>query len=489
MSGSKDSFEIPWKSGSELCIFDSSRQYCSRFLIEGKSKGGIVSLARKSSPYCRLSIGQNAKLTFSDTQDKGCLLRIVPVTAVDGEQLYLIRSCQYELYLSFDLTLGELSASLTPFLLLIQLRLTSLVPTSVIDEVSVLATPTTINETNPMSHTDGGLSTAQLQSLYNEGFLHCHHLVPLQRCQAANKALNHFLGIPSSLIPGGIQGQHSGKFAGGITQRPEIQALLSDALERVVINLFGGSMGCIDKASLQAQIAFRFPELVNIVEMDIENDRNVSIYPRDIINNDIKETNVHQHENYVENMKVSNPLAIQLVNKPNLATVPWHTDGLRQGRAHSFSLLVGVCLSDVCEDYAGNLLLWPRTHTLLHQCKINKYGALDLEKLKRLLGCADTASPSSSVGGDTADRGDNGDGVGNLCNPVGIDASVDASVNAGVDASVDLEANANDARLESVTGSYIDKKDSTEAIIHDNEPDGLPCLGQPLSMKMNIGVS
>jgi len=54
----------------------------------------------------------------------------------------------------------------------------------------------------------------------------------------------------------------------------------------------------------------------------------------------------------------------------------WHTDGLRQGKNHSFSLLVGVALSDTdrggeddCSSgggggggSGGNLCVWPGSH-------------------------------------------------------------------------------------------------------------------------------
>ena len=44
----------------------------------------------------------------------------------------------------------------------------------------------------------------------------------------------------------------------------------------------------------------------------------------------------------------------------------WHTDGLRQGKKHSFSLLVGVALSDTLVPNNGNLCVWPRSHLHIH---------------------------------------------------------------------------------------------------------------------------
>lgn len=40
----------------------------------------------------------------------------------------------------------------------------------------------------------------------------------------------------------------------------------------------------------------------------------------------------------------------------------WHTDGLRQGKKHPFTLLIGVALSDTAEQDQGNLCVWPGSH-------------------------------------------------------------------------------------------------------------------------------
>lgn len=45
----------------------------------------------------------------------------------------------------------------------------------------------------------------------------------------------------------------------------------------------------------------------------------------------------------------------------------WHTDGLRQGKKHSFSLLVGVALSDTTGTGQGNLCVWPGSHLRVHR--------------------------------------------------------------------------------------------------------------------------
>ena len=64
----------------------------------------------------------------------------------------------------------------------------------------------------------------------------------------------------------------------------------------------------------------------------------------------------------------------------------WHTDGLRRGKQHPFSLLLGVALSDVDEEHKGNLLIWPGKHKLIHTClnSESKHG-FDVGKLRELL--------------------------------------------------------------------------------------------------------
>ncbi|CAE8676146.1 unnamed protein product [Polarella glacialis] len=44
----------------------------------------------------------------------------------------------------------------------------------------------------------------------------------------------------------------------------------------------------------------------------------------------------------------------------------WHTDGLRQNKKHSFSLLLGIALSDIPSEDLGNLCVWPGSHRFCH---------------------------------------------------------------------------------------------------------------------------
>ena len=51
----------------------------------------------------------------------------------------------------------------------------------------------------------------------------------------------------------------------------------------------------------------------------------------------------------------------------NVGPSDWHTDGLRQGKKHSFSLLLGVALSDMTAPDVGNLFVWPGSHLVVHR--------------------------------------------------------------------------------------------------------------------------
>ena len=66
----------------------------------------------------------------------------------------------------------------------------------------------------------------------------------------------------------------------------------------------------------------------------------------------------------------------------------WHTDGLRQGKKHSFSLLVGVALSDMCHPDTGNLCVWPRSHLHIHHWMRHPDGKMARPKVSSPVGAA-----------------------------------------------------------------------------------------------------
>lgn len=53
--------------------------------------------------------------------------------------------------------------------------------------------------------------------------------------------------------------------------------------------------------------------------------------------------------------------------KDRISGTDWHTDGLRQGKKHSFSLLVGIALTDMPIPNIGNLCVWPGSHLRIHR--------------------------------------------------------------------------------------------------------------------------
>ncbi|CAI5733107.1 unnamed protein product [Peronospora destructor] len=69
----------------------------------------------------------------------------------------------------------------------------------------------------------------------------------------------------------------------------------------------------------------------------------------------------------------------------------WHTDGMRQGRLHPFTLLAGIALSNVPEPLCGNLTVFPGSHVSL-QSRLAADG--------KLHGCDNECYKSDSVWGD-----------------------------------------------------------------------------------------
>lgn len=123
--------------------------------------------------------------------------------------------------------------------------------------------------------------------------------------------MNHALGVPGMVIPGGDGG--SGKLEGRVTNSDEIRALLSREVVYVLEQLLGDGKFVSPQG---AQLALRFPELCT--------------------------------DSWVGGRS-------------------WHTDGLRQRKPHPFSLLLGVAISATTQEDCGNLCIWPGSHILTHR--------------------------------------------------------------------------------------------------------------------------
>ncbi|TMW63460.1 hypothetical protein Poli38472_002401 [Pythium oligandrum] len=156
------------------------------------------------------------------------------------------------------------------------------------------------------------LTESQRQAFIRDGYLQIRGVVPIKLVNAALRRINHELGIPGRMVDGGVEG--AGKLAGNISNSEEVLNLfhLSDA------RAYAEALVGLDKVvpPRGAQIAMRFPELGE---------------PRD-------------------------PQGTE-----------WHTDGMRQGKLHPFTLLVGITLSDVREPLAGNFTVFPGSHLSLHK--------------------------------------------------------------------------------------------------------------------------
>ncbi|CAI5738744.1 unnamed protein product [Hyaloperonospora brassicae] len=165
------------------------------------------------------------------------------------------------------------------------------------------------------------LRESQRRSFMENGYLQIRGAVALPLVNAALQRINHDLGLPRRLIDGGVEG--SVKLAGNTSNSGAILDLyyLSDVCKYVEALVGAGQV----VAPQGAQIALRFPDLGE---------------PRE-------------------------PLGTE-----------WHTDGLRQGRRHPFSLLAGVALSNVAEPLCGNFTVFSGSHALLHD-RLAGNGKLD----------------------------------------------------------------------------------------------------------------
>jgi hypothetical protein len=165
--------------------------------------------------------------------------------------------------------------------------------------------------TNSMSQSTSILTPSQIHSFLEKGYLQIRDVVPMRLINQALRRINHELGIPGRMVHGGVEG--AAKLAGNVSNCSDILNLffLSDAIQYAQ-SLMGGKNKLSEPKG--AQIALRFPELGP---------------PRE-------------------------PLGTE-----------WHTDGMRQGKLHPFSLLVGITLSDVREPLAGNFTVFPGSHEVL----------------------------------------------------------------------------------------------------------------------------
>lgn len=156
------------------------------------------------------------------------------------------------------------------------------------------------------------LNAPQRAHFIAHGYLHVPGVVPKLMVDRALQAINHSLG--DGIDPARIQTFRSQSYAPELQREPVITDLFNKTL---AIELASGLIGALEPIR-GGQIALRFPTL--------------SDAPR--------------------------------VHGPHLDGMYSPHNGVPVGTIQSFSLLLGVMLSDVPQPFMGNLSVWPGTHRL-----------------------------------------------------------------------------------------------------------------------------
>ncbi|DBA03456.1 TPA: hypothetical protein N0F65_002864 [Lagenidium giganteum] len=337
-----------------------------RALVEKKSEGGaaaVLSFGSLERPYEKLRVNQNGHVDWAIAAAKFASFLVEelaaddaivaslevngsPMAASDCHVVFLKSlvhqkkvNCDGELgwYLGTDLA-GESGADAAAPLIgnaargsgsLFSLRVVSARAAFAID-------PARTRFEGAFAQQLSILSPSQRQSFIQNGYLVIHSAVPMHLVNAALRRINHDLGVPGRMIDGGVEG--AAKLSGNVSNSDEILNLfhLSSA------SAYAEALVGIGKVAPPqgAQIALRFPELGE---------------PRE-------------------------PLGTE-----------WHTDGMRQGKLHPFTLLLGVALSEVREPLSGNFTVFPGSHQSL---------AKMLRPDGKLAGCDDECYRADSVWGD-----------------------------------------------------------------------------------------
>eukprot|EP01041_Mallomonas_annulata_P003716 gene3716-7383_t len=309
-------------------------KYKHVFLIESLG-GNSLMFAKPDKPYQRLHVNSLGHLDFLSGNTRRHLFQI---EQINNSEYLKIRSCANKvtvdskgIYLCF-IENGTLTTTTTEennsnntcslFSLKIIKNDPKLSTHTQNEQESLLLQQTSIPKAS--------LPSWQLQRFVLEGYIQIHDFLPQELVSACLRQLNHLVGVVGAITPGGVQ-VGLGKLGGGLGSCKEIKDLFYGGILQTTEMLLGdigvmhsngihsgngngGGNGSVYESD-RAQIALRFPEVV--------------------MSRTIEE-------------------------------IEWHTDGYRRGKAHDFSLLVGVFLNDVMSDLSGNLFVWPGSHLLLH---------------------------------------------------------------------------------------------------------------------------
>ncbi len=156
------------------------------------------------------------------------------------------------------------------------------------------------------------LSQRQLREFVDQGFLRVPGVVPRVMLDRAVKAINHSLG--EGFPPEDAALYRSRSFCPEISGSPEIVELATKSPAWSLVESLIGEGNA--KPVSGGQIALRFPML-------IEPER---------------------------------------VASPHLDGMYSPLNGVTEGTIHGFSMLLGIVLRDIDTDYAGNLMVWPKSH-------------------------------------------------------------------------------------------------------------------------------
>eukprot|EP00939_MAST-03C_sp_MAST-3C-sp1_P002849 g2849.t1 len=171
-------------------------------------------------------------------------------------------------------------------------------------------------------------------AIRRDGVLVVRDAISPEKIARALRCINHGIGQPNGLVPGGVQPltyKLDGKHANDV----DIRRLFPHALVRAIVGEYDTPTGC--------QIALRYPEWAE----EGKGGRGVV---------DGKKDGGAENDDDDD------------VNERSTGVVPlsgrrWHTDPLRQGKFHPFSLLVGIALSDTtASGREGNFCVFPGKH-------------------------------------------------------------------------------------------------------------------------------
>jgi ectoine hydroxylase-related dioxygenase (phytanoyl-CoA dioxygenase family) len=172
------------------------------------------------------------------------------------------------------------------------------------------------------------LTRAQKRKLFEEGFLKIASVIPQRQTNLALRTINHSVG--KGIDPRQIENYRASSYCPELAHHPAI----TDLLYKTAVWPIVTSLTAKDTMKLWggAQIALRFP----VME---------------------KPSELHPH--------------IDGMYRPG--------NRIPKGTVQSFTMLVGVLLSDVPNEFWGNFTVWPGTHRLFEEY-LRKHGTGVLSK-------------------------------------------------------------------------------------------------------------